>query len=137
MFAFMGADFTAIFLRRLRALSIPYPPFMDYIHFITAVFCLALWLATFRKWPRVAPVLVLILCGAMVLEVPKHYVASRTVEIPVNRFLESEELESLQQSAHFPLFEEGSSDGTIMVVARSNEQRARQELDRIGISRAK
>ena len=73
----------------------------------------------------------------MVLEVPKHYVASRTVEIPVNRFLESEELGSLQQSAHFPLFEEGSSDGTIMVVARSNEQRARQELDRIGISRAK
>lgn len=44
----IAAGFTAITLRPLKVLGVPYPAAMDYAHVIAPVGCAMLWLATLR-----------------------------------------------------------------------------------------
>jgi len=129
----MAADFTAIDLRPLHVLQIPYLKAMDYAHFIIPGFCALIWLATVRKWPNASAIVSVVLCFILISQIPA-YADRRIVRIPVGRFLTLEEREALKSRIAFPIYEQASSGrGNEVFVAPCNEASAKIELRRLGI----
>lgn len=128
----MAADFTAISLRPIHALRIPYLKAMDYAHFIIPGFCAAIWLASLRKWPTVGSIVAVVLCFALVDQIP-GYAARRTSQVPVRRWLESEERQSFESRNGFAIFQMGSTDGLVVIVAPEHAVQARDDLNRLGL----
>jgi hypothetical protein len=124
----MAADFTAIDLRLLRVLRIPYPRAMDYAHLIIPAFCALLWLATVRRWPNTSSIASVLLCFALIAQIPP-YAQRRIARIPVRRFLTSQELNALAAKAGFPMDEQSST----VLVAPGNEAEARDQLRRLRV----
>lgn len=138
LFLFFGAmmiaaDFTAIGLRSLRSLQVPYVKAMDYAHLIIPASCALIWLATVRKWGGAATVATVVLCFVLVSQIP-GYAQRRVARIPVNRFLTSAELEMVESRVAFPIFQQASNVvGNEVFVAPANEVAAREEMRRLGI----
>lgn len=126
----MAADFTAITLRPLKTLQIPYLKLMDYSHFIFPGCCAVLWLMTLRKWPNAGAIVAVLLCFTLVSYIPR-YAESRVAKVPVTRWIESNDLKSIETTLGVPLFERGSREGNFVIVAPENEQRVRAELVRL------
>jgi hypothetical protein len=129
----MAADFTAIDLRPLRVLQIPYSRAVDYAHFIIPGSCALIWLATVRKWPNASSIISVLLCFTLIGQIPA-YANRRTARIPVSRFLTPEKRDALESRVGFPIFEQASSGrGHEVFVAPGNEAAARKELQRLGV----
>jgi len=131
---FIAADFTAIKLRPLEALQIPYPKVMDYSHFLIPAACAILWLVSLRKWPNAGAIVAVVLCFTLVSLIP-GYAESRVAKVPVTRWIESSEMKAIETRVGVPVFEEGSREGTFVLVAPENEQRLRAELARLQLLR--
>ena len=131
-FAFMGADFTAITLRPLKVLGIPYPTAMDYAHWIVPGGCGLLWLATRRLWPWGSAIMAVVLCSYLIGRIP-GYAPRRTAAIPVRRWLEPGEESTLRLLIHSPVFQSGGADGLRVVVAPTNDLPTRRYLRQIGL----
>jgi hypothetical protein len=128
---FMGADFTAICLRPLRVLQIPYPKAMNAAHVIIPACCAAIWLITLRRWPNTGSMVSVVLCFVLIGQIPR-YAERRTASIPVRRFLTSAEQDALKSRITFPIFEQASSGrGNEVIVAPANAASAREELQRL------
>ncbi|HEY1341312.1 MAG TPA: hypothetical protein VGF59_27570 [Bryobacteraceae bacterium] len=126
----MGADFTAIDLRPLKALQIHYPMWMDYAHFLIPGACAVVWLVSLRKWPNAGAVVSVLLCFTLVPLIPR-YAESRIGKVPVTRWIDSNDLKSIEATLGVPLFEQGSREGTFVIVAPANEPQLRAELARL------
>ena len=131
---FLAAGTIAIALGPLKALDIPYPRVLDYAHVLVPLACAVLWLATLRRWPRVGPVVAVLLCSVLVPQVAR-YADGRVARVPVRRWMDSRELEAVQVMAGFAMTGQGTRDGTFVIVAPQHEGRAREVLDRIGLLR--
>src|SRR3954464_87897 len=83
----MAADFTAIDLRPLRVLHVPYLKAMDYAHFIIPGACALLWLTMFWKWPKASSIICVLLCFVLIGQIPT-YAERRVARLPVTRWLE-------------------------------------------------
>lgn len=130
----MAADFTAITLRPLKALQIPYLTLMDHAHFIFPGACAVLWLVTLRKWPNAGAVVAVLLCFTLVSFIPR-YAENRVAKVPVTRWIESNDLKSIGRRLGMPLFEQGSREGVFVIVAPENEEQVRAELIRLQLYR--
>jgi len=128
--AFIAEDWTVILLAPLKQLQIQYPVWMEYSHFLIPGACAVIWLASFRKWPNAGAIIWVLLCFMLLPLVPR-YIESRVAKVPVIRWLESNELKSIEDAAGVPIFEQGSQKGTCVIVAPANEQRVRNELVRL------
>jgi len=126
----MAADVAAVTLRPLKELQIPYWKWMDYSAFIFPGACAVLWLATLRKWPNAGGVVAVLLCFALVSFIP-WYAEGRVAKLPVTRWMEPDDLKSIETRLGVPVFERGSHEGTFVVVAPENEVRVRAELVRL------
>jgi hypothetical protein len=130
----MAADFTAITLRPLKALQIPYPRWVDHSHLLIPAACAVLWLASLRKWPNAGAIVSVVLCFMLVGRIPR-YADSLVAKVPVTRWLEPNDLKSIESRLGVPVFEQGSREGTFVIVAPANEQRLRAELVRMQLLR--
>lgn len=130
----MAADFTAIGLRPLRVLHIPYPRAMDYAHFLIPGSCALIWLAGIWKWPSASSTISVLLCFVLIAQLPA-YVERRTARIPVTRFLDWDETESFESRNGFAICQTGSREGLFVIVAPENAVRAREDLGRLGLGR--
>lgn len=130
----MAADFATITLRPLKTLQIDYPRVVDHIPFIVPASCAILWLVSRRRWPRSSPFVSLILCGILITQIPK-YAERRLARVPVIRWVETAELDSIRVHTKFLITEQGSHDGIFVLAALENEQAVRVELDRMGLLR--
>jgi hypothetical protein len=128
----MAADIAAVALRPLKALQIPYLKWMDYSPFIFPGACAVLWLLTARKWGNAGGVVAVLLCFALVSFIPR-YAESRVAKLQVTHWIDSDDLKSIETRLGVPVFEQGSREGTFVVVAPENEQRVRAELIRLQI----
>jgi hypothetical protein len=129
----MGADFTAIDLRPLRALQIPYPSLLDYAHFIVPIACAALWLVTLRKWPVVGPIVAVLLCFTLISLIPR-YAQTRVAAIPLTRWIEPPDLDAMQDRIGFKVMEQGSGRRVLLYVAPQHESQARAEFERLALA---
>jgi hypothetical protein len=111
----MAADFTAITLRPLRVLQIPYPGWMDYAQFLVPGACAVVWLASLRKWPNAGAVVAVLLCSTLVPLIPR-YAESRVARVPVTRWIESNDLKSIESALGVRVSEQGSHEGTFGVL---------------------
>jgi hypothetical protein len=127
---FMAAGFTTISLRPLKVLQIAYPRWMDYSHFLIPGACAVLWLMSFRKWPNAGAIVAVLLCSTLLPLIPR-YAESRVAKVPVTRWIDSNDLKSIEGTLGVPVFEQGSREGTFVIVAPANEQRVRVELARL------
>ncbi len=130
--AFVGADFTAVYLTPLKVLNIPYPHAMDYANWIAAAGCTALWLVALLRWPRVGSVVAVVLCYWLIGLIP-GYGERRIARIPVRRWVDFADTAALESTLKFAVTEQLSRDGTFVVVAPQNEQPARDGLQRMGL----
>jgi len=130
--AMMGAGLTAISLGPLRTLQIPYPRAMEYAHVIIPGACMVLWLATIRWWPRLGAITTIVLCFTLIGRIPA-YAEHRISRLPVRRWLESAELKQLELNTGFKVSEQGTRDGTFVLVAPQHEQQAHAELATLGL----
>ena len=121
---FMASGFTAVALRPLKVLQIPYPGWLDYSHFLIPGACAAVWLVSLRKWPNAGGIVAVVLCFMLVPLVPR-YAESRVAKVPVTRWIDSKELKAMENNLGVPVFEVGSRGGTFVVVAPAHEQRVR------------
>ena len=128
----ISADFTAIDLRPLKALQIPYLKAMDYAHFIIPGFCAAIWLATVWKWPNAGSIVSVLLCFVLIGQIPA-YAERRMTRLPVTRRLETDEAMSFESRVGFSIFQTGSKEGLSVIVAPGNASQAQNELRRLGI----
>lgn len=126
----MAADFTAITLGPLKVLQIPYPKWMDYSPFLIPVACAVVWPVSLRKWPNAAPIVAVLLCFTLVLLIPR-YAEGRVAKLRVTRWIDSNDLKSIEDRLGIPVFEQGSREGTFVIVAPANEHRVRAELARL------
>ena len=126
----LSADFTVISLRPLKALQIPYPRWLDYSHFLFPGGCAGIWLVLRRWWPNGSAILAVVLCFTLVPLVPR-YAESQIAKVPVNRWIDGNDLKSMEDRLGVPISEQGSADGTAVMVAPVNEQRVRTELARL------
>jgi hypothetical protein len=131
----MAADFTAIDLGPLRVLHVPYLKAMDYAHFIIPGFCALIWLATVRKWPTASSIASVLLCFVLIGQIPA-YAERRIARLPVTRWLETDEAKSFESRDGFAIVQTGSNEGLFVIVAPENAVRARNELNRLGVSRS-
>jgi hypothetical protein len=127
---FMAADFTALTLAPLKVLQIPYPRWMAYFHFLIPGACAIVWLLSLRKWPNAGAIVAVLLCFTL-MPLILQFAESRVVKVPVTRWIELNELKSIEGTVGVPITEQGSRDGTFVIVAPSNEQRVRAELARL------
>ena len=127
---FMAADFTAITLGPLKVLQIAYPRWMDYSHFLIPVACAIVWLLSLRKWPNAGAIVAILLCFTLLSLIPR-FAESRVAKVPVTRWIDSNDLKSIETMVGVPVTEQGSREGTFVIVAPSNEQRVRAELVRL------
>jgi hypothetical protein len=127
---FMAADFTSVTLRPLKMLQIQYPQWMDYAHFLIPGACAAVWLASLRIWPNAGAIVTVFLCFTLVPLIP-HYAENLVAKVPVARWIDSNDLKSMESRLGVPIFEQGSRDGAFVLVAPANEHRVRAELARL------
>jgi len=127
---FMGAGITVISLRPLKALQIAYPGWMDYSHFLIPGACAIVWLVLLRKWPNAGAIVAVLLCFTLLPLIPR-YAESRVAKVPVTRWIDSNDLKSIEATVGVPVTEQGSREGTFVIVAPSNELRVRAELARL------
>lgn len=130
----IAADFTAILLRPLRALSIPYPQAMNYAHFIIPGGSALIWLFTVRIWPMASSISSVLFCFMLISLIP-IYAEKHVARIPVARWLDSDAAKSFEIRNGFPIYQIGSSDGEFVLIAPENAFRAREELKRLGMVR--
>ena len=130
----MAAGATAVDLRPLHVLQVPYPKAMDYAHFIIPGACALLWLATVRKWPNLGSILSVLLCMVLIAQIPA-YAERRVARVPVTRWLEAREAKSFEARNGFSIYQTGSKGGMFVIVAPENGARAREELGRLGVVR--
>ncbi len=130
----MAADFTAIDLRPLHVLHVPYLKAMDYAHFIIPGACALLWLATVQKWPNASSIICVLLCFVLIDQI-RAYAQKHVARLPVTRWLETDEAKSFESRNGFPIYQVGSKDGEFVIVAPENAARARDEFSRLGIVR--
>lgn len=126
----IAADFTAITLRPLKALQIPYLTWMDYSHFLIPGGSGVLWLTLKRKWPNAGAAVAVVLCFVLVGLIPR-YAESRIAKVRVNRWIDQAELRSIEATVGVPVFERGTREGTFVLVAPAHEQRLRAELAKL------
>jgi hypothetical protein len=129
---FMGAGITVISLRPLKALQVSYPGWMDYSHFLIPGACAIVWILSFRKWPNAGAIVAVLLCATLLPLVPR-YAESRVAKVPVTRWIDSNDLKSIEDRVGVPVTEQGSREGTFVIVAPANEQRVRAELARLNL----
>jgi hypothetical protein len=127
---FIAADFTPIALRPLKVLQIPYPGWMDYSHFLIPAACAIVWLASIWKWPNAGAIVAVLLCFTLVPLISR-YAESRVAKVPVTRWIDSNDLELIEGAIGALVTEQGSREGTFVIVAPSDEQRVRAELARL------
>ena len=130
----MGADISAIDLRPLKLLQIAYPGWMDYSHFLIPAVCAIVWLLLQRKWPNAGAIVAVLLCFTLLPLIPR-YAQSQTAKVPVTHLIDSNDLKSIETAVGAPVTEQGSREGTFVIVAPSNEQRVRAELSRLKLLR--
>jgi hypothetical protein len=130
----MAADFTAIAMRPLHVLHVPYVHAMDYAHFIIPGACALAWLATFWKWPKASSIICVLLCFVLIGQIPA-YAERRVARLPVTRWLETDEAKSFESRNGFPIYQVGSKEGEFVLVAPENAARARDELSKLGVVR--
>jgi hypothetical protein len=127
---FMGAGITVVSLRPLKVLQIAYPGWMDYSHFLIPAACAIVWLLLLRKWPNAGAIVAVLLCFTLLPLIPQ-YAESRIARVPVTRWIDSNDLKSIEAAVGVPVTEQGSREGTFVIVAPSNEERVRAELARL------
>jgi hypothetical protein len=127
---FMAAGFAPISLHPLKVLQIAYPGWMDYSHFLIPGACALLWLMSLRKWPNAGAIVAVLLCSVLLPLVPR-YCESRVAKLPVTRWIELNDLNSMESRLGVRVVEQGSREGMFVIVAPGNEQRVRAELARL------
>ena len=128
----LSVDFTVISLRPLKALQIPYPRWLDYSHFLIPGSCAAAWLVMRHWWPNASAILTVVLCFTLVPLVPR-YAENQIAKVPVTRWIDGNDLKSIEDRLGVPISEQGSRDGTVVMVAPANELRIRTELARLAL----
>jgi hypothetical protein len=132
----MGADICAVSLLPLKALRIPYPALLDHAPWLIPAACALLWLALRPRWPVAGAAVALVLCILLMVQVPRyvdHYIKDRVARVPVRHEIASDVLKAMEIRTGFPVLEQGSSEGTMLLVARPQEPALRAELDRLGL----
>jgi len=129
---FMGADFTAISLRPLEYLGIPFPLILKYTHFIVPAVAFMLWFVTRRLATLSAVLFILTL---MLLPAASRWIDGRTVNIRTTKWID--DIPQLETRLGFKVFETGDSNGDQLQVDRmpGHAQALTAETKRLGIYR--
>jgi hypothetical protein len=83
-----------------------------------------------RKCPNAGAIIAVLLCFTLVSFIPR-YAESRVAKVPVTRWIEPDDWKSIEVGAGARVFEQGSREGTFVIVAPENEHRVRAELARL------
>jgi hypothetical protein len=133
--AFTGASIVHLALSPLRALAIPYPALLDHWYFLVPGACALLWLGMLRRRPVLAATVAVVLCFAAMPAV-QWYANAQVARVPATRFLTPEERQALKAIPVRVLEQYTSGRGHEVFVSPGDEQRLRQELERVGVLRA-
>jgi len=133
-FVFMGADFTAISLRPLEYLGIPFPSVLKYAHVIVPAVAFSLWFVARRSTILSSLIFIATL---MLLPIPAQWADGRPVKIHVTKEIDGITITSLETRLGFKVRETGDASGEQLWVDRTpgREQALTAEAKRLGIYR--
>jgi hypothetical protein len=131
-YCLVGVSINHVNLMVLDILGIPYPRILAYWHLVVPAGCALLWLATLRRWPVLGGIGFVLLC-VVLLPAPVFYVQSRIASIPVTRWLTQDEQQGLD-AVPIRICQQGLNNPEV-IVSRENEERAREEIKRLGLLR--
>jgi hypothetical protein len=113
----MGADLVPLSLRPLKYLGIGFPAVLGYTHIIVPGAMLLSWLVIRHRFPITAGVASVIVCAIAISAVPKW--ADRQVDqITNNRWIDGDQLRSLESRIGFKVWEQGGSSGVQLSIAK-------------------
>jgi hypothetical protein len=132
----MGTDFVVMSLSPLRSLGISVPPIFEYMHFLASAVALVVCIVLGRRWPKASALAVFVLCYVLIGSVA-IWSDHQVERVKITKFIDSNDLLSLESRMGFKVFERGDGTGVELWVEKGNERLTQliSETKRLGIYR--